>query len=67
MVQGQSGQKIVRFPPSQSMAKQDGTSVNPATKDSTNRRIVVQAGPGKKQDTISKITKGNRTSGMAQW
>jgi hypothetical protein len=34
--------------------------------ESTNRKTVVQAGPGMKQDPISKITNTERTGGVAK-
>jgi hypothetical protein len=37
-----------------------------ATRESTNRRIVVEAGWSIKQDTISKISQAKRPGGMAQ-
>jgi hypothetical protein len=38
----------------------------PATVGSINRRIIVQAGLGKKQDSISKITRAKRAGCVAQ-
>jgi hypothetical protein len=39
---------------------------HPTTAVSINRQIMVQAGPGIKQDPVSKITKTKRTGDMAQ-
>jgi hypothetical protein len=40
--------------------------VIPATAGIRNRRIVVQTGPGKKRDPISKITRAKRAGGVTQ-
>jgi hypothetical protein len=37
-----------------------------ATAGSINRKIVVQAGPSKKLDSISKITRAKRVGGVAE-
>jgi hypothetical protein len=55
--------------PSQPMPGHSGTCCMPvilAANGSINRRLMVQAGLGKEQDPICKITRAKRAGGMAQ-
>jgi hypothetical protein len=39
-------------------------TVIPGVAGNVNRRVTVQAGPGKKQEPVSKITRAKRAGGM---